>query len=104
VDTLDNRKGQSAREFVYEEEIGISMINGHEISSTVSAEIGVEIMEAFSAGWSFSTTWKTFRSTTYSRRRRYNLKTPIPPGKIVHVRQLVGEYGHYLVQAKHFRF
>ena len=61
-------------------------------------------MEVFSAGLSFSTTWKTFQYTTYSRRRRYNLKTPVPPGKIVHVRQLMGEYGHYLVQAKHFMF
>lgn len=32
------------------------------------------------------------------------MKTPVSAGKIVHVRQLMGEYGHYLVQAKHFMF
>jgi hypothetical protein len=104
VDTLDNRKGQSAREFVYEEEIGISITNGREISTTVSAEIGGEIMEAFSAGLSFSTTWKTFQYTTYSKTTRRTYKTSVPPGKIMYVRQLVGEYGHYLVRAQHFKF
>ena len=60
VATLDNSKGQSPREFEYEEEVGISITNGCEISTTVSSEIGFEIIEAFSAGLSFSTTWKTF--------------------------------------------
>lgn len=104
VVTLDNSKGQYQREFEYEEEIGISITNGREMSTTVSAEIGFEIKKAFSVGFSSSLTWKTFHSTTYSRRRRYNVKSPVPAGKIVYVKQLVGEYGHYLVQAKRFKF
>ena len=104
VVTLDNSKGKYQRMFEYEEEIGISITNGREMSTTISAEIGFEIKEAFSVGFSSSTTWKTFKHTTYSERRLYNLKTPVPAGKIVHVRQLMGEYGHYLVQAKHFMF
>ena len=56
VATLDNSKGKYQREFEYEEEIGISITNGREMSTTISSEIGFEIMKAFSAGLSFSTT------------------------------------------------
>ena len=49
VATLDNSRGQYPREFEYEEEIGISITNGREMSTTISSEIGLEIMNAFSA-------------------------------------------------------
>ena len=104
VTTLDNRNGLSKRKFKYEEEEGISITNGREVSTTVASEIGLEIMEAFSFGLSFSTTWKTFQHTTYSRKTSITLETDVPPRKILYVKQLKGEYGHYLVQAKHFKF
>ena len=104
VATLDNRKGKSTRQFEYQEEVGITTTKGYEISTTLASEIGLEIKKAFSLGLSSSTTWKTFHHSTYSRKTRYTLKSPIPPGKIVHVKQLMGDYGHYHVQAKHFMF
>ena len=74
------------------------------MSTTVASEIGFEIKEAFSFGLSFSTTWTTFQQTTYSKKKRIELETPVPPRTILLVKQLMGEYGHYLVQAHHFMF
>ena len=86
------------------EKIGVSITNGQEISTTISAEIGGEIKKAFSFGLTYSATWKTFHHTTYSKETTRTVNTKVGPGKILNVLQLVGTYGHYFVRARHFKF
>lgn len=104
VAELDNSKGAERREFTFQEQKGISKTKGREISNTISTEIGAEIKKAFSIGLSFSTTWKTFQHTTYSKMTTHTVKTPVSPGNILRVKQLMGKYAHFVVHANKFKF
>ena len=102
--TLDNSGRRHEANFKLDEKIGVSFTNGREISTTLSAELGGEIKKAFSFGLTFSTTWKTFHSTTYSKETTHTVSTTVGPGKILKVLQLEGTYGHFLVRAKRLKF
>ena len=104
VAVLDNSEGTQEREFQFTEQKGISMTKGHEISATISTEIGAEIKSAFSVGLTFSTTWKTFQQTTYSKMITVSVKTKVRAGNILYVKQLTGKYGHFVIHANHFKF
>ena len=102
--TIDNRGRKNEVPYKLQEKIGISITNGREMSNTISAEIGGEIKTAFSFGLQFSTMWKVFHHTTYSKETTRTVSTKVAPGKVLRVYQLVGNYGHYFVRAKCFKF
>ena len=103
IATLDN-SGRSVKwTFQYVEEIGISKTNGHQISESLTTEIGVEIKSAFSFGMSHTISWTTTSEQSYSKKVSFTVSAEVPPGKIVQVQQLVGSYGPFTVRAKYFK-
>lgn len=103
VATLDNSGRDVKWTFQYLEEVGIGKKNGQTVSETLTIEIGLEIKSAFSFGMSHSTTWTNTNEQSYSKKVSFTVSADVPPGKIVQVQQLVGNYGPFTVHAKHFK-
>ena len=104
VAVLDNSQGTEDKKFQFKEEKGIEVTKGHEISNTLATEIGAEIEKAFSVGLTYSTTWRTFKQTTYSKKTTISADANVRAGNILYVKQLTGKYGHFVVHANRFKF
>ena len=100
----DNSKGTTPVETSYTEKNGISRTESTSQSTTVSAEMGVEIKSIFSAKTSLSSTWEQSSSTTWSSEVSRTVKVSVDPGTIKKIYQLQGTYGPYNVASNQLYF
>ena len=100
----DNSKGTTPVETSYTEKTGISRTESQSKSTTITAEIGVEIKSIFSAKSSVSTTWQQSTSTTWTSEVTKTVKVTVNPGTVKKIYQLQGSYGPYNIASSQFFF
>lgn len=103
IATLDNSARNEQWTFQYQEEIGIEQTNGQTVSETLTTELGIEIKGAFSAGMTYSKTWKSSSSETYSKKSTFTMSAIVDPHEKVQIQQLVGTYDGFKVRARYFK-